>query len=333
MNSTPEKNKTISPIEPKSTAYNHPVAIRFDQAKEFLSTHFSDEVTNAEPVGRGLWSQAFFFRHADNDYVIRFGNEDESYEKDRIASKYSSEKLSIPTITEVGIALEHHFAISKRSAGIMIDELGQKEMEKIIPSIMDMLDALRQADISTTIGYGHWNKNERGQYSSWRDFLLAVGTDHPTSKIHGWRASLKASPQGIEFFDQMADRLKILAEKSYEGRHLVHTDLLHFNVLSAGGKISAVIDWGNSMYGDFLYDLANFTFWAPLHPAIEKINWITTAKQYFGEKGVEIPNFDGRLRACEIHIGLAGMAWNAHTKNWKELEATTKRIRDLVESS
>jgi hypothetical protein len=70
-----------------------------------------------------------------------------------------------------------------------------------------------------------------------------------------------------------------------------------------------------------------------LHPAIEKINWITTAKQYFGEKEVEIPNFDERLRACELHIGLAGMAWNAHTKNWKELEATTKRIKVLVEST
>lgn len=311
--------------------FEHPVKINLKQANEFLISHFGEEIIGVEPVGRGLWSQAFFFRRANNDYVLRFGNEGESYEKDRIVSRYSSEKLLIPVVVEIGNVLGHYFAISKRSYGTMIDELKQGEMEKIIPAIIDMLDALRRADVSGTIGYGHWGKNEAGQYTSWKDFLLAVGTDDPKNKIYGWRASLQASPQGIESFDEIAYKLKVLAEKSYEGRHLVHTDLLYYNVLSAGGKISAVIDWGNAIYGDFLYDLANFTFWAPLQPAIQKIDWAAKVKQYFTEKGIEILNFENRLHACELHIGLAGMAWNAHTKNWKELEATTKRAKSLAE--
>ncbi len=309
-----------------------PKNIQIEQAIEFLTEHFGKDVTNVEVVGKGLWSQSFFFRRANIDYVLRFGNEGESYEKDRIASKYSSNKLPIPAITEIGTALGLHFAISERASGTMIDELGQSEMEKIIPAILEMLDALREADISKTTGYGHWNKNEEGQYSSWRDFLLLVGIDDPRSKIHGWRAHLESSPQGIEFFNQISHKLKILAEKSYEYRHLIHTDLLHFNVLAKNNKISAVIDWGNAMYGDFLYDLANFTFWAPLHPAIRKIDWKTKAKQYFIEKGIEIQDFEKRLCICELHIGLAGMAWNAHNKNWKELEATTNRIADLVKN-
>lgn len=309
-----------------------PKNIQIEQAVEFLTEHFGKDITNVEVVGKGLWSQSFFFRRADIDYVLRFGNEGESYEKDWIASKYSSNKLPIPAITEIGTALGLHFAISERASGTMIDELGQSEMEKIIPAILEMLDTLREADISKTTGYGYWNKNEEGQYSSWRDFLLSVGTDDPRSKIHGWRAHLESSPQGIEFFDQISHKLKILVEKSCEERHLVHTDLLHFNVLVENNKISAVIDWGNAMYGDFLYDLANFTFWAPLHPAIQKIDWKTRAKQYFIEKGIEIQDFEKRLCICELHIGLAGMAWNAHNKNWKELEATTKRIADLVKN-
>lgn len=214
----------------------------------------------------------------------------------------------------------------------MIDELGQSEVEKIIPAIFEMLNSLREANISTTTGYGHWNKNEKGQYSSWRDFLLSVDTDDSTSKIHGWRAHLESSPQGIEFFDQISRRLKILAGKNYEGRHLIHGNLPHFNVLTDNNKVSAVIDWGNAMYGDFLYDLANFTFWGPLHPAIQKIDWRTKAKQYFIEKGIEIQDYEKRLYTCELHIGLSDMSWNAHNKNWKELEATTKRIADLVKN-
>ena len=332
MKSITEKNKTNLPDEPGAIAYSHPVAIRFEQVKEFLSAHFEGGATDVEPVGRGLWSRAFFFRRAGNDYVIRFGNEGEPYEKDRIASKYSSEKMLIPTVIEIGAALGYHFAISERLAGTMIDELRPSEMEKIVPSIMEMLDALRQADVSASAGYGNWNKEEVGQYSSWRGFLLDVGSDNPTNKIHGWRVSLESSPQGIGSFNQIAAKLKGLAKNCYEGRHLVHTDLLYFNVLAANGKIAAVIDWGNSIYGDFLYDLANFTFWAPLQPVIKEIDLATQANQYFREKGIEIDNFDERLRACELHIGLAGMAWNAYAKNWKELQATTSRTKDLADS-
>lgn len=309
--------------------YEHPVTIQLEQVSTFLAKHLGTKVEDIEPVGKGLWSQAFFFHKANVDYVLRFGNESESYEKDRISSKYSSGNLPIPPVTEIGTALGYHFAISERRAGTMIDELGQNEIENVAPAILDMLNALRQADVSKNTGYGYWNKDEIGQYSSWYDFLLAVGVDEPISKIHGWKESLATSPQGIEFFERMTEKLKTLATESYEGRHLVHTDLLHFNVLAENNKISAVIDWGNAMYGDFLYDFANFTFWSPLHPSIQKIDWLEKAKQYFREKEIEIPDFEKKLRACELHIGLSGMEWNAHTRNWRELEATTKRIAEL----
>lgn len=317
--------------EPKT--YEHPVGVKFEHASAFLEQHFGKGVSNVEPVGKGLWSQAFFFTHANVDYVLRFGNESESYEKDEIATRYSSEALPIPNVTEIGTVDKHHFAISERRPGTMIDELSESEIESLSPALVDMLNALREVDVSATKGYGHWSKDEIGQYSSWREFLLDVGNDDPKSKIHGWRTSLETSPQGADFFDDMVAKLRTLAGTSYEGRHLVHTDLLHFNVLAQDGRISAVIDWGNAMYGDFLYDLANFTFWAPLHPAMQKINWIEMTKKYFQEKGVEIEDFDERLRACELHIGLAGMAWNAHTKNWQELEATTKRVKELFGES
>lgn len=313
----------------QETKYEHPVRIKLEQVSTFLAKHLAAKVERTEPVGKGLWSQAFFFRQANADYVLRFGNESESYEKDRISAKYSSDNLPIPPVTEIGTALGYHFAISERRTGTMIEELGQDEIESLVPAILDMLETLRQADVSTNTGYGYWNKDEVGQYSSWHDFLLAVSVDEPTSKIHGWKKSLATSPQSIEFFERMTEKLKTLASESYEGRHLVHTDLLHFNVLAENNKISAVIDWGNAMYGDFLYDFANFTFWSPLHPTIQKIDWLEKAKQYFQEKEIELPDFEKRLRVCELHIGLAGMAWNAHTKNWEELEATTKRIAEL----
>lgn len=319
----------MNEIEQPKPSYEHPVSIKLEQAESFLKDHLGQGVSGVEPIGKGLWSQAFYFDRGGADYVVRFGNEAEPYEKDRLATKYSSEKLPIPNITETGTVAGHYFAISERRTGAMIDDMSGEEIAALTPALLDMLNALRIANVSASTGYGHWNAVEAGQYATWRDFLLAVGDDEHESKIHGWRTSLEASPQGANFFDSMAEELRALSVSTYEGRHLVHTDLLHFNVLAKDKKITAVIDWGNAMYGDFLYDLANFTFWSPLHSAIQKIDWRAGAKEYFGVVGAEIGNFDDRLRACELHVGLAGMAWNAHTKNWQELEATTRRIAEL----
>ena len=63
--------------------------------------------------------------------------------------------------------------------------------------------------------------------------------------------------------------LRALAAGCPELRHVIHMDLLNRNVLVSedGTRIEAVFDWGCSAYGDFLYDVAWFTFWAPWHPA------------------------------------------------------------------
>jgi aminoglycoside phosphotransferase (APT) family kinase protein len=36
----------------------------------------------------------------------------------------------------------------------------------------------------------------------------------------------------------------------------VQSDLLYFNVLAADDRARGVIDWGSSLYGDFVWDVA-----------------------------------------------------------------------------
>ena len=66
----------------QETKYEHPVRIKLEQVSTFLPKHFGAKVEQIEPVGKGLWSQAFFFRRTDTDYVLRFGDDGESYDKD-----------------------------------------------------------------------------------------------------------------------------------------------------------------------------------------------------------------------------------------------------------
>ncbi|MFE7795405.1 phosphotransferase [Streptomyces sp. NPDC057460] len=47
---------------------------------------------------------------------------------------------------------------------------------------------------------------------------------------------------------------------------MIHGDLLSRNVLAADGTITAVLDWGNALYGDHLYDAARLMYWWPWYP-------------------------------------------------------------------
>lgn len=304
--------------------------LEITEVENFLHTHFSQKVSDVAPLGKGEWSQAFSFRNLDNDCVIRFGLYSDDFKKDQIAAAYTTPDLPIPQVTEIGQALGRSFAISERAFGNMLDGLDEPQMVQVVPAVFKMLDAIRTADISSTTGYGNWNTEKVAPYQTWQECLLDVWNDPMGSRTYGWRASLQNSPMGDAPFNKAFDVLKSLVDKCPKERYLLHTDLLHYNVLVQDGKINAVIDWGNAMYGDFLYELAGFIVWLPWYPSMRNIDWAEEAKKYYKKIGLEVPNFEERLRCYEISIGLNGMSYNAFKHNWKDLELTTKRTLELA---
>jgi hygromycin-B 4-O-kinase len=101
--------------------------------------------------------------------------------------------------------------------------------------------------------------------------------------------------------------------------------MLYYNVLVADDRISAIIDWGNAMYGDFLFDLAWFIFWQPWYPAWQAIDFVEEARRHYASIGLEVPDFEARLRCYQIYIGLDGQTYQAFTRRWSDLEATAQR--------
>ena len=97
-----------------------------------------------------------------------------------------------------------------------------------------------------------------------------------------------------------------------------------------GGRVTAVVDWGNAMYGDFLYDLARLDFWAPGYPAMEAVDVLAEAEGHFRSAGVVVPDFAERVRCCEVHIGLDAQTYNAFTQRWDELERSGVRTLEAA---
>jgi hygromycin-B 4-O-kinase len=211
----------------------------------------------------------------------------------------------------------------------MIDDLDKDKMHRVVPAVFRMLDALREVDISSTQGFGGWELSGIASHQTWRDCLLEAAND-PPGFFHGWRASLANSPIGDAAFNEAFERLKQLADEPPDGRHLVHNDLLYRNVLVSEDKISAVLDWQCSLYGDFLYDLAMFSYSAPWFPSMEGIDWEAEARKHFTSIGLDVPKLAERLLCCKIHIGLGAQQWNVYTKQWDELELHAKRTLEVT---
>ncbi len=299
-------------------------------AEAFLTTRFGGESSDVAPLGMGVWSKAFAFRRADGHYVIRFGEHREDFCKDRLAARHAGSALPIPQVLEIGEAFGATYAISDRVFGGHIDEVDEKQMRALLPSLFAALDAMRLADLSGTTGYGGWGADGVAPHPSWRAALLDIGSDRPTGRIHGWRERLTASKVGIEPFEEAYERLQALSTLVPHERCLIHSDLLHYNVLVEADRVTGVLDWGCGMYGDSLYDLAWLCFWQPWYPAWQQIDFREEAAGHYASIGLDIPCFEERLCCCQIHIGLAGQAYMAYAGDWANLEDTARRTLEAA---
>lgn len=290
------------------------------EAAAFLHNQISLKAAKVTAVGEGEWSRAFAYELDGEEFVIRFGALDEDFRKDALAARFATPALPIPELLAIGEAKDGYYAISRRAQGRFLDDLDVGEMRAARPSLFAAFDAMRAADLSGTRGYGPWGVHGNAAHESWREALLAVGEDVPGSRMHGWRARLAASATGSGPFDAAWVRLEELTRGVDVERALIHGDLLNRNVLTEGERISAVLDWGCAMYGDFLYDVAWLCFWQPWYPAWQEIDFAHEAKQHYAALGLEVPRFKERLLACQIQIGLDSQAYCAFRERWAMLE-------------
>lgn len=304
------------------------------RVEAFLTQRFGRAISALTPIAHGEWSKAFSFNLRDNnhqaEYVARFSLLQEDFLKDRLAMTHASVNLPIPKILEVGEALDGFFAISERAAGEFVDRLDGKSLCRLLPSLFATLDAARHVDLSATPGYGTWTADGTAAHATWRDALLDVATDAPTKRTFGWRERLVTSPTGARPFDEAFEQFQSLIEACPEERHLVHSDLLNYNVLAADDRISAVLDWGSSMYGDFVFDVAWFAFFQPWYPAWSDIDFAAEAARHYASIGLHVPHLDERLRCYQMFIGLDDQAYCAFKGRWPQLETVAKRTLEIA---
>jgi len=297
--------------------------------RDFLRARFGPSARIAV-MRPGEWSVVYSVLTADADLVARFGAYDEDFEKDAYAGRYSSPRLPIPPIIEWGPALGGFYAIAPRMHGEHIDGLDEARMRSVLPSLFAAHDAMREAELPAQSGYGGWRANGRTSHVSWREWLLGFFNEPATRGAPGWRELLQNSPTEAAAFEEGYARLVQMVEYCPEERALFHDDLINRNVLVESDRISAVLDWGSSKYGDFLYDIANLIFYRPWFPAWQNIDFAAEARAHYDAIGLNVPRFDERIRCYSLRIALDGIAYSAFRGRWREVELRARRALEIA---
>jgi hypothetical protein len=66
-------------------------------------------------------------------------------------------------------------------------------------------------------------------------------------------------------------------------------------------------------------------FWQPWYPAWHRIDFRQEAAQHYAAIGLDVPNFEARLRCYEVVIGLDNQTYSAYKGRWDQLAAVADR--------
>ena len=303
-----------------------PIAITAPEAVELLREH-GHQAENMVALSGGLWSAAFAFREAGREYVVRFHERRDDLEKDRFAQRWASDALLTPRVVEIEDTARGPYGIAERITGGPIDDLDEAGFRHVLPSLFSAMDAVRVADLSGTSGYGLWHGDGNGNHASWRDTLVREEAPGERAKQ---REALGRSGVGSREFDIGLERMHELLPFCLETRHLVHNDLLYRNVFVDRGRV-VLLDWGASIYGDFLYDVALLTFWWPWYERRwGGIDIRYEIERHYAANGVAIPNYAERLRCCELDIGISAIAFQVGRGDLENGAWTARRTTKLA---
>lgn len=285
----------------------------------FLGAHHGVDPDDLEVLGGGFWSAAFGYRIGADEFVLRIGDDPDGFHSDQLAMRYASKALPVPEVCAIGEAFERWFAISRRHHGRFLEEVGPDEADALGPTVVGLLNALRAVPDT-----GH-------VFPAWHDWLLDALTDRPDHHTAGWRARIAADPATERTFVAADRRIRSLLEACPDRRELVHSDLLHYNVLvtPAADAVTAVFSWKCATWGDSVYDLAWCTFWGRWHAGIAALDlWHRITPTLEPSSAVDI---GARHHAYELHIGASHLGWYATLGDDENMAWTRRQLDELLE--
>ena len=158
-----------------------------------LHEYFERPILNLQHVGGGNVAQTFSFTvgpRSDLDAANTEGNQDYiasfnptmllNFEKQAyVEENFASPTIPVPRQVHRGRLGEVYFAITEKAPGQNLLQIPRSEYEGLIPSQIQLLDAIHQVPLGERPGYGIFDGNGIAPWSSWRAHMETVKEEQP----------------------------------------------------------------------------------------------------------------------------------------------------------
>ena len=231
--------------------------------------------------------------------------------------------LGVPTpktITiQVGDVSHPTYSVEEHFPGINAGTLGWRPLIRCYHAYLPQLAKIAETIHSITVG--GFGPLDRGHIDTWQAFLTL-----PVLGVHECAERIVTSR--LMTADQLMTAAALLVSLSagvaVEGARLLHGDLAPNNILLSGATISGIVDWGDALGGDPLYDLVQFEFYCGHKPFAALL---FEYQRY--SRSLQHP--DPRLLDCyRLSIAMSKFSWRTATDRTDLLVRPAKLIRDII---
>ena len=295
-------------------------------AGSIVSELLGDSGVKVQPLVGGNVAKTFRVVAGGRSVVVRMvrGMPD-AFAADAVIDRLvAGTSVPVPALLEVGERDGWLFAVSEFMPGQNADRLDPGPTGAIIPELIRTMSAIHRVDVSPTTGFGSIGSDGNGRHASWRDYLLTLFDTDAAGYWYDWRNRLAGSLLDWELFEVTRSRMLALLDYCPERRWLVHGDYGFGNVLVEDGRISAVVDWSNAKFGDFMWDVAWLRFWPSDSDLTE------TLRRDARPDGGVIPSFDERLACYQLVIGLDALRFSAKADDESAYAWVTERVTGVL---
>ena len=292
---------------------------------DHIYQNFSSVASNFIRIHGGERSIAYSFSVNGKDFIIRINREIEGFQKDKNSYEDFQHVIPVPKILKIGPYQSGYYAISEKAKGSALDD-NKQLTPALVEDIFSILDAIH-IKAKKDDKYGLIDSTRKAHFTSWeeylfKDYILVVKEN---GSYYTWKEIYAKSKKHVEEFKNIERRIRELIKYIPNEKYFVHGDFGGSNLIVERDRVTAVIDWSESMYGDFLFDIAYYAFWRGDRELIIKY------KNYCEKKGRVIPYFEERILCHQLFIGLHSLAIYLVIEDINEFKGVQVKLRKILE--
>jgi len=267
----------------------------------------------------GLVAETFEVVARGCSFIVRLNREHGfDFAKDDYVGRTFTQELPVPRVRAVGVLDEVHYCLATKMDG----ETKAEMTLEMVPAVLDGLIRIAKVDVTQHQGFGSFDGAGRGPYATWTDTLTSPyqWRDQDT-----WEDLYRNTCLDRDWAELLRTSIAALAKDLPPCRALIHGDFFLENLLWEENHISAMLDWGNAMYGDPLYDLVHM---AERYP---HVNLVEQGVSRFQEEGFDLRHLDERVGILRLFSVLHTAAFFAELGRQDRYEELVARGRELLE--